>query len=296
MSISISSYKNKAFDNKIKKHYEHIEKLLNGFIENNKIPNILLHGECGAGKKTILDKFLEKLYDSPEQRRNYVMYINCAYGKGIKFIRDELKFFARTNIINRDTNGHTDENKHHKQHKHHLIKSIILLNADKLTVDAQSALRRCIELFSTNTRFFIIVEDKQKLLKPIVSRFCDIYIPNVLFNEKTINLYNLKQNNIHASFTTYKSKILNKLFTDIETYNNIELIEHIEELYQKGISGLDILEYLEHILEECKKKYELCMYLHKIKSEYRNEKLFMLHIFNIYLMRNDINLENIYTM
>ena len=28
----------------------------------------------------------------------YVMCVNCAHGKGIKFIRDELKFFAKTNI------------------------------------------------------------------------------------------------------------------------------------------------------------------------------------------------------
>ena len=48
-----------------------------------------------------------------------------------------------------------------------MFKSIILLNADKLTIDAQSALRRCIEVFNHTTRFFIIVEDRYKLLKPI---------------------------------------------------------------------------------------------------------------------------------
>ena len=84
--------------------------------------------------------------------------MDCARGKGIKFIRDELKFFAKTNI-------HYSENKH-------LFKSIILYNADKLTIDAQSALRRCIELFSHTTRFILVVEDKFKLLNPIISRFC----------------------------------------------------------------------------------------------------------------------------
>ena len=29
--------------------------------------------------------------------KEYVMYVNCAHGKGIRFIRDELKFFAKTN-------------------------------------------------------------------------------------------------------------------------------------------------------------------------------------------------------
>ena len=45
-------------------------------------------------------------------------------------------------------------------------------------MDAQSALRRCIEQFSHNTRFFIIVENIETLLKPILSRFCNIYIPS----------------------------------------------------------------------------------------------------------------------
>ena len=90
------------------------------------------------------------------------MTVNCSHGKGIKFIREELKFFAKTNI---QTNSGV------------LFKTIVLINAHHLTIDAQSALRRCIELFSYNTRFFIILENKHKLLKPILSRFCEIYVP-----------------------------------------------------------------------------------------------------------------------
>ena len=70
------------------------------------------------------------------------------------------------------------------------FKSIILENADSLTNDAfQSALRRCIELFSHSTRFFIIVEDKYKLLKPILSRFCEIFIQEPLIDDKRTNLH-----------------------------------------------------------------------------------------------------------
>ena len=121
--------------------HENIKEKLQDFIENKKIPNIIFHGSSGVGKKTILFNFIKKIYNNdPVYLKDYVMNVNCAHGKGIKFIRDDLKFFARTNIDLKDGN---------------IFKSIILLNADKLTIDAQSALRRCIELFSHSTRFFI---------------------------------------------------------------------------------------------------------------------------------------------
>ena len=102
------------------------------------------------------------------------MFVNCSHGKGIKFIREELKFFAKTNVLNNKGNIN--------------FKTIVLSNADKLTMDAQSALRRCIELFSYNTRFFVIAEDKYKLMKPILSRFCELFVPEPMYKGVIINL------------------------------------------------------------------------------------------------------------
>ena len=155
--------------------HQNINEKLNNFIEHKKIPNLIFHGPSGSGKKTLLYNFLKKVYNNEKSyMKNYMMTVNCAHGKGIRFIREELKFFARTNINLQDGD---------------IFKSIILLNADKLTIDAQSALRRCIELFSHSTRFFIIVDDKYKLLKPILSRFCEIFIPRPMVNNKEINLH-----------------------------------------------------------------------------------------------------------
>ena len=118
------------------------------FLTSQKIPNIIFHGPHGGGKRTLVNDFVEKIYDNDkEMTKAYVMNVNCAHGKGIKFVREELKFFAKTHI-NLKGRGH--------------FKTIILSNADKLTIDAQSALRRCIELFSHTTRFFIIVENRYK--------------------------------------------------------------------------------------------------------------------------------------
>jgi DNA polymerase III delta prime subunit len=215
------------------------------------------------------------------------MYVNCAHGKGIKFIRDELKFFAKTHI---NSNGGD------------VFKSIILLNADKLTIDAQSALRRCIELFSHNTRFFIIIEDKYNLLKPILSRFCEIYIPEPEYNNKNINLYKY---NIDETFkmSTTKTQELEKLRKLIQ--NNIsqkvslkDMIEFCTKLYEKGYSAMNILELLENdkltvnkLTNE--KKYELLITYNKVRKEFRNEKLLMLFILNFLFLSSDIKLENI---
>ena len=123
-----------------------------------------------------------------------VMYVNCAHGKGIKFIRDELKFFAKSNI---------------QSGKGIHFKTIVLFNADSLTIDAQSAMRRCIESFSYNTRFFIVVENKHKMLNPILSRFCEIYVPDhILPNGNILNLHQ------HHLESVYGKTELNKKWFD----------------------------------------------------------------------------------
>ena len=124
---------------------ENIIDKINKLYETKNIPNIIFHGRNLTGKKTILEYLIKIVYKTSENIKKYVLIINCAHGKGnIKFIRENLKHFANT-IINNNNN--------------YLFKSIILLNADKLTIDAQSALRRCIEIYNHSTRFFIIVDD-----------------------------------------------------------------------------------------------------------------------------------------
>ena len=268
--------------------HKNIKEKLAYFYSSHKIPNIIFHGPSGSGKRTLVNEFIHKIYDNDREKlKKFVMYVNCAHGKGIKFIRDELKFFAKTHI---NSNGGD------------IFKSIILLNADKLTIDAQSALRRCIELFSHNTRFFIIIEDKYNLLKPILSRFCEIYIPEPEYNNKNINLYKY---NIDETFkmTTTKTQELEKLRKLIQ--NNIsqkvslkDMIDFCTKLYEKGYSAMNILELLENDKLtvnklDNEKKYELLITYNKVRKEFRNEKLLMLFILNFLFLSSDIKLENI---
>jgi len=205
------------------------------------------------------------------------MTVNCAHGKGIKFIREELKFFARTNINLQEGS---------------IFKSIILLNADKLTIDAQSALRRCIELFSHSTRFFIIVDDKYKLLRPILSRFCEIFIPQPIVNNKEVNLH---QYNLDKTFSVIKlnKQKKSKFKGDFEKINKKDIHSISENLYEKGYSALDIIEYIKDLDIDQLKKYEYLVYIQKIKKEFREEKLLMSSILHFLLKRSDYTLENI---
>jgi len=257
----------------------------------HKIPNIIFHGQSGSGKRTIVTKFINMIYDGDKERiKSFVMHVNCAHGKGIKFIREELKFFAKTHI---NSNGGN------------VFKSIVLLNADKLTIDAQSAMRRCIELFSHTTRFFIIVEDKYKLLKPILSRFCEIYVPEPTHNGVGINLYkyNLNETFKMKDIKTQRMEWLKKnLFktmnnTTKEKVSHEELVLFSTKLYEKGYSGLDLIQLIENPLLFTnlseKKRYELLFAFNKVRKEFRNEILLIMFILNFVYLSLDTSLENI---
>lgn len=258
--------------------HEDIFSKLDIFIKLGKIPNIIFYGPNGSGKHTILDTFVSKLYNhNKEYVRSYVLHANCARGKGIKFVREDLKLFAKTHV------NIESENK---------FKTIILSNADSLTIDAQSALRRCIEQFSHNTRFFVVVKDKCSLLKPILSRFCEVYVPLPMINKKRTNLYKYsseicfkKDNN-----ETNTMKWIKKHIVSIKEKSTKDLICFADKMYEKGYSGKDLLTYIERdtTINPDKKSIFLLTF-HKAKKDFRDEKLFILFI----LIRCNNVLENV---
>lgn len=265
--------------------HKNIVQKLNVFKETNRIPNIIFHGPSGSGKHTLVNNFINNIYNNDTQLiKNYVMNTNCAHGKGIKFVREDLKFFAKTNI-NTNKSGY--------------FKTIIMTNADNLTIDAQSALRRCIELFNHTTRFFIIVEDKNRLLKPIISRFCDIYIPLPVIHNCKINLHDYTLDNFIdiSDHINNKKRMLKRCIENNKIINYHTLKSLSNSLYQKGYSGLDIMNYIESNNSiENKKKYKLLLLFEKAKIEFRCEKFFIYFILYFTLLRSDVDLENIQLM
>ena len=260
-----------------------IKKKLLYFVENNIIPHIIFHGPSGCGKRHIVQFLINKIYPTQEETNNYVMYINCAHGKGIRFIRDELKFFAKMNIHNR---------------KGSVFKSIVLFNADKLTTDAQSALRRCIEQFSHTTRFFIVIDQQNKLLRPILSRFCSIYVPLPKLRNQIVDLHTDRKRDIEAKGRDLNRKrtrwLRNKIGVAVHYKTPKKCYQLAEQLYDRAYTGIDMMNIFENSsLYPKKEKYGLLIRFDRARREFRCEKLFIFYILVLGFMRRKDSLENI---
>ena len=256
---------------------------LDGFVKKNTIPNIIFYGPSGGGKRTLIQYFVSSIYNNNDVAINsYVLYVNCAHAKGIKYVREDIKLFAKSNI-NVKGGGN--------------VKIIIMFNADKLTTDAQSALRRCIEIFSNTTRFLMVVEDKQLMLKPILSRFCEIFVkyPVIETNHENLHIYNIMLSYPDTKKTALVS--LKKIIDPLIKLNHKELCNKLiittDIIYENGYCGNDIIEYIKTTttINELE-KYTLLLYFNNTKNNFRNEKLFILSLLQ-FLLRFPPNLENI---
>ena len=275
-------------------HREIIDRL-QYFVKNNQIPNIIFYGDNRCGKKTILKYFINQIYRGAPNIKDNILSINCCHGKGnIKFIREELKLFANSIIINNSQSN---------------IKSVILLNADSLTIDAQSSLRRLIEINNKSTRFFIVVNNYERLLKPIISRFCSIY-----FNPPTQNGHPSTYNNIlydgvikttatsrlvTSSRLTILKRIIKKYENDnkeIATSNQTQdLIMISDILYNRGFSSLDLIDYIENMkirdtLENLG-RYRMLSLMELVSKEFRNERLTMYFLLNYIYFRFNLDIK-----
>lgn len=265
-------------------NHDDIHSKLQYFISTKKIPNIIFHGESGSGKRTILNDFLQNIYDGDRQKmKTHIMTVECCHGKGIKFIREDLKFFAKAHIqSNHGAN----------------FKTIVLLNADSLTIDAQSALRRCIELFSHNTRFFILVENKERLLNPILSRFCEIYVS--AGNRRMMEAAPLDSDMVNQFQTILDTKADGPLPLDLVT-TSVQWCE-------QGYTAHDWIQCINQDIcsppqnppnegrmpsdQKIQNHIYITLCYHKIKPDFRCEKMLMFYVLYFTFVSSKRDLEN----
>ncbi len=134
---------------------EHVVERVKAFVKEKNIPHMLFAGPAGTGKTTVALAIAHELYGK-DWRAN-VLETNASDARGIDVIRTQVKNFARTKAI-----GDVP------------FRIIILDEADNLTADAQQALRRTMETFTSVSRFILIGNYLNKIIEPIQSR-CAVF-------------------------------------------------------------------------------------------------------------------------
>ncbi len=134
---------------------DEIIKRVQGLVNTLNIPHLLFAGPAGTGKSTLALIVVKELFKDT-WKDNY-LELNASDERGINIVREKVKTFARTKAL-----GSVP------------FKIIFLDEADALTTEAQQALRRTMENYSSTCRFILSCNYSTKVIDPIQSR-CAIF-------------------------------------------------------------------------------------------------------------------------
>jgi len=118
----------------------------------SEMPHLLFSGSAGVGKTSTAICISREILG--EYWRDYSLELNASDERGIGMVREKVKKFSRFAGLDTEIP----------------FKIIILDEADEMTSDAQTALRRIIEDTAKYCRFILIANNLSKIIAPIQSR------------------------------------------------------------------------------------------------------------------------------
>jgi len=120
------------------------------------MPHLLFAGSAGVGKTTMALCISQEILG--DKWKDYTLELNASDERGINMVRERVKKFSRFAGLDTEIP----------------FKIIILDEADEMTSDAQTALRRIIEDTAKFCRFILIANNISKIINPIQSR-CAVF-------------------------------------------------------------------------------------------------------------------------
>ncbi|OPY29256.1 MAG: Replication factor C small subunit [Methanocella sp. PtaU1.Bin125] len=151
--IWTEKYRPKRLEDVIGQHQ--IVRRLISYVKSGNLPHLLFSGPPGVGKTACAVALAREMYG--ETWQSNFTELNASDERGIDVVRTNIKNFARTAPLGEAK-----------------FKIIFLDEADALTSDAQSALRRTMERYAATCRFIISCNYSSKIIEPIQSR-CAVY-------------------------------------------------------------------------------------------------------------------------
>ncbi|KAL8929618.1 MAG: hypothetical protein Q9172_000414 [Xanthocarpia lactea] len=141
---------------------DHTITVLQRTLQASNLPHMLFYGPPGTGKTSTILALAKELF-GPEMFKSRVLELNASDERGISIVREKVKDFARMQLSNPPL---------HYRDKYPCppYKIVILDEADSMTQDAQSALRRTMETYSKITRFCLVCNYVTRIIDPLASR------------------------------------------------------------------------------------------------------------------------------
>ena len=152
-TIWIEKYRPQKLDDIVGQ--DEIVERLSSYVKSGNLPHLLFTGSAGVGKTTAAVTLAREFFKDSWQMN--FRELNASDERGIDVVRNQIKQFARTTPL-----GDAK------------FKILFLDEADALTTDAQSALRRTMESYAQTCRFILSCNYSSKIIDPIQSR-CAIY-------------------------------------------------------------------------------------------------------------------------
>jgi replication factor C subunit 2/4 len=146
---------------------DHTVTVLRRNLQSANLPHMLFYGPPGTGKTSTVLALAKQLY-GPELIKTRVLELNASDERGISIVREKVKDFARMQLSNPPSGPAGEE--YRKKYPCPPYKIIVLDEADSMTQDAQSALRRTMETYSKITRFCLVCNYVTRIIDPLASR------------------------------------------------------------------------------------------------------------------------------
>ena len=247
-----------------------IIKTLKKFLNKNSLTHLLFYGTAGTGKTTCAKAIANFLYGN--QKAGNILELNASDERGIDIVKEQIKSFCQT--LNSFSNFTLSD-----ESKNNFFKLVILDEADMMTTDAQSALRRIMEKYTNNVRFILICNQIHKIHPAVQSR-CMRFRFRPIKNEECLNRLkeickaeNIRYDNDSILKTVIQMgdrdmrKMLNLLEATLMSSKKNNLIS-MNDVYTTA--GLPSISEFEQILDEIKNKK---MSLGKIYDLVNKERL-----------------------
>lgn len=139
-------------------YQDEVINLLRDTLKTGNLPHLLFFGPPGTGKTSTILAVCYELF-GPLKFKERVIELNASDERGINIVRNEIITFAKSIIGKPDPHYPCPP-----------FKVVILDEADAMTAEAQSALRKVMENTSQITRFCIICNYENHIIEPLNSR------------------------------------------------------------------------------------------------------------------------------